>query len=787
MLAALALTGLGLSVAVQPALAADPQLSLKVEQRWQLASSQGTWTPYVLTVRNTGPAAFTGDVYLIPNDSRSTTSTFPTYRAALSVSRDQQRSTVVYVVDAPGGYSAELHDASGRLLLHADVQPATQGGSAVGILSDLPQATQKLGAPLHALSQVDASLSRFASAPDFPNNAVYLSGLSTLVIDQFDSAALSQAQVQALKDFVGLGGTVIEAGGPSWRRTLLSLPQELLPMRPSSTATASLNALAELAGRTTDATAQIASGAVSAGRVTLAAQDGQPLVVEGSYGAGRVVELAFDPFAEPFDSQVGLAGMAWAHAVSRALSGVQGGSRAIAQSNFGSTGTTPAGAAAAGPGAWAPGFTSGYDQIYNILTDTPATATPPVGLLGGLLVAYVMLVGVLNYLFMKAMGRRTLMWVSVPIVAVFFTIGAYAVGFGTRGSDFLVTELQVQRLGPEGAVESYTFDGVYAPRNGDVNVMEPANTLASTAVGVAGFSEIRGSALITSGARQNVLFANVAVWAMRPMQSVTVTHPSSSDTRQTLPIDAQLRVEKNHVVGRITNLGSRPLRGLELVTASGSEATLAPALGSGASATVDVDLSASSAGAIASTAQPPPSLKGVPDNVHAGMIRLASSQALSGRTGEMAVIGFTTPTDSIQVQGSRPGRNAVAAVVQPLQIQGADSLASIAPRGRLVSNFTGDGSGQVDAYDFDLPQQLTSPVGLSYSMLDSPQPTVHAVDVYDWSNHSWRSLPKQGPTKSQGPVALTAGETAGGVVRVRVDEAVPYSATLSVTDQGPGS
>jgi hypothetical protein len=274
---------------------------------------------------------------------------------------------------------------------------------------------------------------------------------------------------------------------------------------------------------------------------------------------------------------------------------------------------------------------------------------------------------------------------------------------------------------------------------------------------------------------------------MRPLQSLTVTHPSSSDTRQALPIDAQLRVEKNHVVGRITNLGSRPLRGLELVTASGSEATLAAALGPGASASVDVDLSAGSNGAIASTAQTPQPLKGVPDNVHAGMVRLASSQAISGRSGEMALIGFTTPIDSIQVQGSRPGRNAIAAVVQPLQIQGADSLAGIAPRGRLVSNFAADG-GQVDVYDFDLPQQLTSPVGLSYSMLDTPQPTVHTVDVYDWTNHSWRGLPKQGPAKSQGPVALTAGETAGGTVRVRVEEAVPYSATLSVADQqGAGS
>ncbi|HXM57851.1 MAG TPA: hypothetical protein VOB72_20810 [Candidatus Dormibacteraeota bacterium] len=785
----MAVLGLLLGLPAQPALAAgDPQLTVTVTQRWQLSGTQGTWTPYVVTIRDTGTTGFTGDVFLVPSDSRSVApNIYPVYRASITVARGSQRSTVFNVIDAQGGYVAEVRDPSGRVLAHADAGSPPRASSALGILSDLAQAEQKIAAPLRTLTRVDSSLTRFSSAQDFPTNAVYLSGLSGLVIDQFDSAALSQAQVQALKDYVGLGGTLITAGGPSWRRTLLSLPAELLPMHPTSTATASLSALADLAGHATDATAQVASGDVATGgRVTLVAGDGQPLVVEGVYGAGRIVELTFDPFAGPFDTQVDLAGMAWAHAISRALSGVQGGSRPVVAGGFGASANATGSGNTAAPGAWAPGFTTGSDQIGNILNDTPVAAAPPVGLLGGLLVAYVLLAGLLNYLFLKAMNRRPLMWISIPLIAVVFTAGAYGVGFGSRGSDFLVTEVQVQRLAPEGAVESYSFEGVYPPRKGDVTLALPGNTLVSTAVILNGLGDTRGGAVITTGSRPEVLLSNVSVWGIRPVQTLSVSHPYAYEPKQSMPLDAQLRVQKGRVVGKVVNLSPRPVSDVELVSASGSEAVLSPTLAPGASANVDVELSPGSNGPIANSRDIARAIPGVTENSRESMIRLASSQAISGAPGSLALVGFTRATDSITVDGAQPGRNAVAAVVEPITLQSADSLAGIAPRQRLVSNYgSPDGATQVDVYDFDLPPGLTTPTGLSYQMPDMQQPNVRSVEVYDWQAHAWRSLPKQPvSSRSQGPTPLKPGELAQGVVRVRVVEGFATNgANLAVGDQ----
>jgi hypothetical protein len=784
--AAVALTGLLLVLPVRPALAAspDPQVQVSVTQRWQLGNTQGTWTPYVVTVVNTGPTPFTGEVVLQPSDTRAVApNAYPVYRSPVTVARGSLRSIPFNVIDAPSGYVAEVLDPSGRMVGRGDGSTGSRAESAIGILSDLTQAEQKIAAPLHALTRVDSSLARFTSAQDFPTSAVYLSGLSGLVIDQFDSAALSQAQIQALKDFVGLGGSLIEAGGPSWRRTLLSLPSELVPMRPASTTTASLSALASLAARVTDATTQVASGTVGSGRATLVAADGQPLVVEGTYGAGRVEELTFDPFAEPFDTQVELSAMAWGHAIGRALSGVQGGSRTAVSNGFGSSTTSTTGTAAP-PGGWAPGYSSSGDQIYSILSDIPAAAAPPVGLLGGLLVAYVLLAGLLSYLFLKAAGRRQLMWVSIPLVALVFTAGAYAVGFGTRGSDFMVTEVQVQRLAPEGAVESYSFDGVYPPRKGDVTLDLPANTLASTAVAV-GSTGSGGEAVITAGARPQVLLGNVAVWTMRPVQTLAVGHPYVYEPRLSMPLDAQLRVQRGHVTGRIMNLTPRTITDLELVSASGSQSVLSAGLAPGAATTVDVELSAGTNGPVTASSGEARPIPGVSQGTRAAMVRLAASQAVDGMPGSLAVVGFTRPVPSFAVDGAQPGRLAVAAVVEPVTPLTVDSLTGLAPHPRLVANYTSpDGSTQVDVYDFDLPAGLAAATGLSYQMQDTAQANVRSVEVYDWASDTWRPMPKQSvATRGQGPAPLTAGEVAQGVVRARVVEGFPTNgANLAVGD-----
>src|SRR5262252_4119549 len=215
----------GLSlVAVVPAVATAPKtgtngLTLTVNPRWNVAASAGAWTPYTVTVRNDAPGVFTGDLVLVPNPTRNFsygTDSLPVYRTRLAVPGGTQRMTQIYVVEAPSGHHAELRDDQGRVVAGADPNFALPSGSAVAVLSDLPQAEQKISATLKSLTRLDVGLSQFSGPQAFPTAVVDLSGLNAVILDQFDTGTLDHAQAQALKDFVGLGGTLILTGGGSW-------------------------------------------------------------------------------------------------------------------------------------------------------------------------------------------------------------------------------------------------------------------------------------------------------------------------------------------------------------------------------------------------------------------------------------------------------------------------------------------------------------------------------------------------------------------------------------------
>src|SRR5207247_7343191 len=139
---------------------------------------------------------------------------------------------------------------------------------------------------------------------------------------------------------------------------------------------APVTALADLGAVTTDAAAQVATGDLASwASAPVRSADGTPLIAEGAYGAGRIVELAFDPLAAPFDTRPDLAALGWSQALGRGLSGVQGGvPLSGVRPVVGPGAQLQASLAGSGPGAWGPG--SRY--LSQVLGDMPEAPLPPV-------------------------------------------------------------------------------------------------------------------------------------------------------------------------------------------------------------------------------------------------------------------------------------------------------------------------------------------------------------------------------------------------------------------------
>src|SRR5215467_1343470 len=227
------------------------------------AVGTGSWVRYLVTVKNLADGTFVGDALLIDRDQDAEAAgngpTLATiarnpqlpgapasagqsaYQIHLTVPSRTSRTVAVL---APDFFNVIEADMGGRAL---DAQPVDHPTVIpVAVLSDVETAAHSI-LGLH-FDRFTPKAVAFNSAGEFPTNPLLLAGYTTIVVDQFDTASLSQTQVQALRDFVGFGGTLIVAGGSGWRRSVAPLPAELLPIRPQTTVALSLAPVAAASG-----------------------------------------------------------------------------------------------------------------------------------------------------------------------------------------------------------------------------------------------------------------------------------------------------------------------------------------------------------------------------------------------------------------------------------------------------------------------------------------------------------------------------------------------------------
>jgi len=548
---------------------------------------------------------------------------------------------------------------------------------------------------------------------------------------------------------------------------MLSLPTDLLPLKPTGTVSESLAPLADLGGRTTDLAASVAAGDLLSGHSVLEGPDRIPLVIESRYGAGEVVVLAYDPLADPIASDPGLAPLAWSPALARTLLNIQ-------QRGFGPTvGVVPVPAQPVSPGQIVPtkpafGPPAEY-QIWQYLRDTPAAASPPVGLLGILLILYVLAVGPLTYLALKGLGRRELAWVAVPLIAGVVTFGSYGVGFGSRGGDFIDNEVELQRLAPTGDVMASAYHALFLPRRGNYTVELPGNALVTTGSDVlyGGIMNTQSAGdSVVSGTKPQVLLRDVAVWSMRSLVTVSVA-------RQPVALDTTLSMAHARLQGKLTNRGTRLLTEVRFFNANGEEAIVPGEVQPGA--TVNVDVAFQSIPLYLQRA-----FQGQTANLTAAekreaMMVLASGEELQ-RPGDVVLVATTEALPPVAISGVSATRLTTALVVAPVRLQSADQL----PGGYVAANLASAanaGSSWVDVYDLELPAGVTQALTLRYVTPTlqnrGSQAVPGTVEVYDWSAATWKALPVS--SIRQGSAVLEPGERAGNVVRVRVRESSPIN------------
>ncbi|MDQ7027099.1 MAG: hypothetical protein Q9P01_18185 [Anaerolineae bacterium] len=244
-----------------------------------------------------------------------------------------------------------------------------------------------------------------------------LQAINTLIFYDVNSEDLTVSQREAVTQWVAMGGHLIVIGGARWQETSAAFTT-ILPIVPSDGQSVDdvqglatfANDNAELAERSFIAVGELQEDA----QVLAETSEGIPVLARRRYGSGTVDFLAGDPTLAPL--------LGWDR---------------LGDFWFNLLMTT-----APEPG-WTRGFIESQDAARASAILPDIELLPPVMSMIAYILAYILLIGPLNYFVLSRLNKREWAWFSIPLLIAAFTGVAWNVGFNLRGSEIIVSRLNV--------------------------------------------------------------------------------------------------------------------------------------------------------------------------------------------------------------------------------------------------------------------------------------------------------------------------------------------------------
>ena len=488
--------------------------------------------------------------------------------------------------------------------------------------------------------------------------------LDRLVWQDTDSASLSTEQLAALRGWVAGGGRLVIVGGTAGPSSLSAFPDLMLPYRPTATTDVAPASLGALLGEVPDSAGDMValSGELSGGRALVSVGD-RVVAADRQYGAGTVTIVGFDPTVE-WIATTDTATRLWGQLLPPRSQG---------------------------------GPVLGDDsQIVSAASQLPSLALPPIGGLIALLVAYILLIGPINYLVLRRLDKREWAWVTMPVLIVVFAAGAY--GFGTllRGSDLIINEVAIVRGSPgatDGTAQIYL--GVFSPARGSYQLRVPGGALLSSPINgdFLGGDGTSATLDVLQGDPAQVRNLGVGFGSLRTVRA---------ETAMDVPlVQAELRLEGGRLKGSVTNASTEALL-KPAVVLGGTVAKLAD-LAPGATATVDVALQPVQLGQQLSDKIVGPVFCGDSSQMGADASRLYARHTIVDQLTFDPNMGFTgqLPADGavilawsdhellpVEIQGSTPRRtgNVLWFLPTDIAISGTTTFRSDLLRSTVISS-----------------------------------------------------------------------------------------------------
>jgi uncharacterized membrane protein YhaH (DUF805 family) len=534
--------------------------SLQVSAGFETHYRDGNWVPVQITLHNDGPD-FSGTLsltasnpqYILQNDP----STSLSYQFAITLANGARKQVTMYLPLYSGmqNVTVKLLDSNGNAVgtQTASLNPLSPGDVFVGVLSDQSTGFGPLStAPLP--NQSGSVIVEFLNASTMPGMADILKNFNVIVLDDFTTSNLSQAQLAALQTWVNRGGNLIVSGGPEWRRTISALPAGLRPVAVNGTSTipAGTSLLpfgAPRVGRLgqntvldsvrSPVTVSTASLVDPRKSEVVLSSGATPLIVQGRLGQGTVSYLAFDPTLEPLLGWQG-ASVFWEGLLLRGL-----GDQLLANSSiFPGTG---------------PYNTQGQQllasRMNGLLQSFLPNTLPSPWTLAILLIGYILVLGPVRLLLVRRLKRRDWSWRIVLSSVVIFSFMTYGIALEEKGTSVLSNSITVAQLGQSGsATHITTYLGVFVPSQGNFQIHIPDSSLVQPSADNLAFYQ--GGSVSSSGQSttsiasvQNgtdVNLRDASIWTLH-------TIVSEQDRQLHQGLASHLSLQNGVLVGTVTN------------------------------------------------------------------------------------------------------------------------------------------------------------------------------------------------------------------------------------------
>lgn len=397
-------------------------------------------TPMTATLTNNGEA-FQGEFQVKVYTYENTDSGFQKYalysqKLELPEGATKQVSMELGLNTVRRFMEVSLVDEGGNVVFqkHVPVDALSPETVAVGVLSEQPAQVQYLA----GMNLSEKTSVFFLDRDTFPESQSVMENFAVLIIDDFDTATLGDAQKKALKNWVDNGGLLVLGTGVQAQKVLSGL--DFVDV--SLNGTQSVSGISAPDGTALSLSAPLTVAGISAEKASVKWEaNGTPLTSLMPYGGGYVLLNHFALGLAPF------ANMPQQTAV---LKGLCSGLYDAEGENAGAE------------------ITNQLRYAANSFPSVTGNSIVVIFLAVGI---YIVLAGPVMYLVLKKKDRRELGWITIPVLSVVFLGVVFLLaGRSTYHNGMISTKAIVEMEEGSSVGEAQIAMAMKVPGNGDVTL-----------------------------------------------------------------------------------------------------------------------------------------------------------------------------------------------------------------------------------------------------------------------------------------------------------------------------